>query len=80
MGERQDDQERLLGAIAAGSAILFAVIVASVVMVQTLGPAFGVRVGVVSDMAIGSLIAAVITLTTSVGLREWLRRNGRNGK
>lgn len=79
MGDWQDDQERLLGYIAAGSALLFAITIVAVLLIQTIGPALGLRVGVISDVALGTLVAAVVTLTTSLGVREYVKRL-RNGK
>lgn len=77
MGDWQDDQERLLGYIAAAAALLFTFVVVFILVVQTVGPAMGMTVGVVSDVALGTLVGAIITLTTSVAVREWLKRGRR---
>ena len=72
------ENERLLGWIAAASAMLFTGTVVFVIIIQLLGPAFGIRVGPVSDVAIGTLVTAVVTLTTAVGVRAITKRI-RNG-
>lgn len=76
---RHDPDDQLLGYIAAGAALLFAVTVSFVVIAQALGPVFGFHVGAPSDLTLGTMIGAVVTLSGSVGLRA-LRRilNGKD--
>lgn len=72
---KRDDNDRLLGSIAAGSAVLFAFTVAFVVVAQTVGPIFGISPGTPSDTILGTMVAAVVTLTSAVALRRALRNN-----
>ena len=66
---RPDDQDELLVYIAAGAAILFTAAVVFIVVVQTIAPLFGAEAGAPSDAAIGTMIAAVVTLTTAAGVK-----------
>jgi hypothetical protein len=77
MADRRDD-DRLLGWIAAAAASLFTGTIVVVILVQLFGPSLGLKVGAVSDAAIGTLVAAVLTLTGALGARDILRR-WRNG-
>jgi hypothetical protein len=74
-----DRDSQLLGWIAASSAILFTGTIVVVVLIQLLGPAMGLKVGAVSDIALGTLVTAVLTLTGSLGAREILKSVRRDG-
>jgi hypothetical protein len=78
--QKRDDPDELLDYIAAGAAVLFAVTVAIVVVIQTAAPLFGLEPGAPSDVTIGTMIAAVITLSTSLGIRIVKRTVGGKGQ
>ena len=70
---RPDNQDELLVYIAAGAALLFTAAVVFIVVIQTLAPLVGAEAGVPSDAIVGSMIAAVVTITTAAGVKA-LRR------
>lgn len=78
MNDRQS-HERILLAITAASAIVFAATVSFVVLTQTLLPAFGVPVGQPSETVLITMIGAAVTLGTAFATRLLLRRNGNGG-
>lgn len=78
MADSERDIDVLLAYLAGGSALLFAVTVAFVVIAQTVAPIFGLPVGAPSETTIGILVGAVITLTTAAGAKlvRSLRKDG----
>ena len=72
-----DDGKRsgeLLGWIAAAGAILFIVDVGLIVMLQTVLPAFDIKVGAPSDASIGSMLAFALVALGLLPAAAWFSR------